>query len=74
MKTFKKYLAFFLLVLVLFSGVIVTAQAAYVNFTDINYGTMYLTDAKISKVVTTTKVYGNYDYLNFYIKSYLKLY
>ncbi|MBE6748029.1 MAG: hypothetical protein E7557_02240 [Ruminococcaceae bacterium] len=70
MKTTKRLLATLLTVIMLFGVVAVVANAASLSTTKSHYGYMLTTDAKISKAVTTVKVYGNYDYINFYINSY----
>lgn len=69
MKTMKRTLATLLMVIMLFGVVAVAAQAASLDFTTSNYGYMIPTDYKIKKQVSTVKVYGNYDYVNFYIHS-----
>lgn len=65
----KKLLSISLAVIMLMCVVCVTASAASLNITRSDYGYMVPTDAKISKVVTVSKLYGNYDYMNFYIES-----
>lgn len=65
----KKLLSISLAVIMLICVVCVTASAASLNITRSDYGYMVPTDAKISKVVTVSKLYGNYDYMNFYIES-----
>lgn len=69
MKKTKRLLMTVLAVIMLLSMVIVGVEAASLDTTSHNYGYMVPTDAKISKAVSTVKVYGNYDYLNFYIQS-----
>ena len=69
MKTTKRLLATLLTVIMLFGVVAVVANAASIKTTTSDYGYMVTTDAKISKAVTTVKVYGNYDYINFFISS-----
>ena len=69
MKKTKRLLMTVLAVIMLLSMVIVGVEAASLDTTSHNYGYMVPTDAKISKTVSTVKVYGNYDYINFYIQS-----
>ncbi len=70
MKKTKRLLSTFLAIIMLFGVVSIVANAASVSTTSQDYGYMVATDAKISKSVGTVKVYGNYDYINFYINSY----
>ncbi len=69
MKTTKRILTTLLAVIMLFGVVVIAAEAANLSTTKTNYGYMITTDAKISKAASTVKVYGNYDYINFYINS-----
>ncbi len=69
MKTTKRILTTLLAVIMLFGVVVIAAEAANLSTTKTNYGYMITTDAKISKAASTVKVYGDYDYLNFYINS-----
>lgn len=70
MKTTKRFIMMIFAAIMLLSVVAVAAEAASLNTTSSDYGYMVTTDVKISKPVSTAKVYGNYDYLNFYINSY----
>ncbi len=69
MKTLKRSLALVLTVILFMSTFAVCAEAATVSTTSTDYGYMALTDTKGTKVVSSTKLYGSYDYLNFYINS-----
>ncbi|MBE6751748.1 MAG: hypothetical protein E7556_04400 [Ruminococcaceae bacterium] len=69
MKKTKRILTTLLAVIMLFGVVVIAAEAANLSTTKTNYGYMITTDAKISKAASTVKVYGNYDYINFYINS-----
>lgn len=69
MKTTKKLLSTLLAIVMLFGVVSIVANAVSIDTTSTNYGYMLTTDAKISKAVSKVKVYGNHDYINFYIKS-----
>ena len=67
MKTFKRILAFALCLVITMSIVSIGAEAVSVSTTSTNYGYMAPTDSKFSKIVSTVKLYGTHDYLNFYI-------
>lgn len=69
MKKIKRVILTFFTVFMLFSIVSVSVQAATISTTSKKYGYMAPTDAKIKKTVKTVKVYGNQDYINFYIDS-----
>ncbi|MBE6802004.1 MAG: fibronectin type III domain-containing protein [Ruminococcaceae bacterium] len=71
MKRTKRILAMALVVVMLMSvmGVAVSAVDYYVPTTSTNYGYMAPTDAKGTKTVSTVKLYGAYDYIDFYISS-----
>ncbi len=68
MKLCKKLLAVMCIVTVLLSTFSICAEAAAVTITETDYGYMMLSDRKVTKEVSSTKLYGNYDYLNFIIK------
>ncbi len=63
MKTSKKLLAVLLVAVMLFSVFAVSASAA-------SLGEIYLVDSKYTKAISSTTLYGNYDYLNFALSSY----
>ncbi len=69
MKTTKRLLSTLLAIVMLFGVVSIVANAVSIDTTSTNYGYMLTTDAKISKAVSTVKVYNTHDYLNFYINS-----
>lgn len=71
MKKTKRILAMALVVVMLMSvmGIAASAVDYYVPTTKTNYGYMAPTDAKGTKTVSTVKLYGNYDYIDFYINS-----
>lgn len=69
MKFFKRSLALFLALVTSISILAVGAQAASVSTTTSDYGYMKPTDSKFTKTVSTVKLYGSYDYINFYIES-----
>ena len=70
MKITKRLLSTLLAIIMLFGVVSIVANAASVSSTSSDYGYMLTTDAKISKAVSTVKVYNTHDYINFYINSY----
>ncbi|MBR2876323.1 MAG: fibronectin type III domain-containing protein, partial [Clostridia bacterium] len=69
MKKIKKTLALLLAVITLFSTVAVVANAADISITGTDYGYITPTDSKMQKSVSTVKMYGSYDYINFYINA-----
>ncbi len=69
MKNFKRSIAIIFVVIVALSVVAVGVQAATVSTTTSDYGYMMPTDSKFTKTVSTVKLYGSYDYINFYIDS-----
>ncbi len=69
MKTTKRFIMMLLTVIMLFSVVAICAQAASLDYTNANYGYMVPTDAKFTKSISTVKLYGDYDYINFLIES-----
>lgn len=69
MKRTKRFIMMILTVIMLFSVVAICAQAASLDYTNANYGSMVPTDAKFTKSISTVKLYGDYDYINFLIES-----
>lgn len=69
MKVLKKSLSLVLALILLVSTFAVAAQAAELSVTNSNYGTMAPTNSKFTSTVSTVKLYGKYDYINFYINS-----
>ncbi|MBE6800007.1 MAG: hypothetical protein E7529_02245 [Ruminococcaceae bacterium] len=70
MKIGKRILSIMLVIVTLVSVVSVSAEALKVVVTDEwNYGYMVPMNNNGSKVLSTVKLYGNYDYLNLYIHS-----
>ncbi len=69
MKKIKRALAILLVMIVSFSVVSVGAEAVSVSTTDGNYGYMIPTNYNFTKSLSTVYLYGNYDYINFYINS-----
>lgn len=47
----------------------IAAQAASVSVGKLNFGYMVPTNAKGTKVLSTVKLYGTYDYIDFYVNS-----
>lgn len=71
MKRTKRILAMALVVVMLMSvmGVAVSAVDYYVPTTKTNYGYMAPSDAKGTKTISTVKLYGAYDYIDFYVNA-----
>ncbi len=67
MKTFKRSIAIIFAVIMALGIVAVGVYAATVSTTNTDYGYMIATDSKFTKNVSTVKLYGTYDYINFYI-------
>ncbi|MBR4286084.1 MAG: hypothetical protein IKT55_00100 [Clostridia bacterium] len=71
MKRIKRTLSIALVLVMLMSvmGVAASAMDYYVPTTSTNYGYLAPSDAKGTKTISTVKLYGNYDYIDFYISS-----
>ncbi len=69
MKILKRSMAMILALIICFSVVAVAVEAVSVTTTNSNYGYMIPTNAKFTKTVSTVKLYGSHDYINFYINS-----
>ncbi len=71
MKKIKRGLSLVLALILLVSVFSVAAGAASVSITNTLYGYMMPTDSKFTEGLSTVKLFGNYDYFNFYITSRL---
>ena len=69
MKIVKKVLSIMMALISLVSVVSISAEALTVKVEDRNYGYMVPVNNKGTKVLSTVKLYGSYDYLNFFIRS-----
>lgn len=69
MKMTKRILAIVMAVVTLVSVMGIAAEAASLAVKKLNLGYMAPTDAKGTKTVQSVKLYGDYDYINFYINS-----
>lgn len=69
MKIAKRVLSIVMAIVTLVSVVSISAEALEVSVEDRNFGYMVPVDNKGTKVISTVKLYGNYDYLNFFIHS-----
>lgn len=67
MKRLKRSIAILFVLIMSISVVAVGVEAASVGTTTRDYGYMMPTDSKYTKTVSAVKLYGTYDYLNFYI-------
>lgn len=67
----KRILSIALVLVMLMSvmGIAASAMDYYVPTTNTNYGYIAPTDAKGTKTISTVKLYGNYDYIDFSISS-----
>ncbi len=69
MKMTKRMLAIVMAIITLVSVMGIVAEAASVTVGELNLGYMAPTNAKGTKTIETVKLYGDYDYINFYINS-----
>lgn len=69
MKPAKRILSIMMVVITLISIVSVSAEAVSVKVSDKNYGYMVPLNNKGTDIVSKVKLYGKYDYLNFFIHS-----
>ena len=69
MKMAKRVLSIMMVIITLVSVVSISAEALSVIVLDRDYGYMVPVNYNGKEVISTVKVYGSYDYINFYIKS-----
>ncbi len=69
MKMTKRVLSIVMTIITLVSFIGIAAEAASVSVNELNLGYMAPTNSKATKLLTTVKLYGDYDYINFYIDS-----
>ena len=69
MRFSKKIISIALALVILISTMSVAVDAASVKVTKLNLGYMKPTNSKGTKIIETVKLYGDYDYINFYINS-----
>ena len=69
MKITKRVLSIVMAIITLVSVMGIVAEAASVTVGELNLGYMAPTNAKGTKTIETVKLYGDYDYINFYINS-----
>lgn len=69
MKLSKRILSILLALIIAMSIVSIGVEAASISATSSNYGYMVPTDSKFNKTLSSVKLYGTYDYFNFYIDS-----
>ena len=65
----KRVLSLVMVVVTLVSFMGIAAEAASVTVSKLNLGYMAPTNSKGTKTIETVKLYGDYDYINFYINS-----
>lgn len=69
MKKFKRSIAIIFVVIMALSVIAVGVHAASLSTTTSDYGYMLPADSKFTKAVSSVKLYGSHDYINFYIAS-----
>ena len=69
MKMAKRMLLVVMVLVTLVSFMGIAAEAASISMSKLNLGYMAPTDSKGTKTIETVKLYGDYDYINFYINS-----
>ncbi len=69
MKKVKRMLSIMLAIVTLVSVVSISAEAFTVEVQDRDFGYMVPVNNKGTKVISTVKMYGSYDYINFYINA-----
>ncbi len=69
MNKMKRVLAVVLVLVTMLSVMSIAVNATSVSTTNTQYGYMMPTDAKGTKTVSSVKLYGENDYINFYINS-----
>ncbi len=69
MKMAKRVLSVFMVIVTLVSFMGIAAEAASISVKKLNLGYMAPTNSKGTKTIETVKLYGDYDYINFYINS-----
>ena len=69
MKITRRILAIAMAVVTLVSVMGIAVEAASLTVSKLNLGYMAPTNSKGTKTVETVKLYGDYDYINFYINS-----
>ncbi len=69
MKMTRRVISIVLVLVTLVSIMGIAAEAASLTVSKLNLGYMAPTNAKGTKTVQSVKLYGDYDYINFYINS-----
>ena len=69
MKMAKRVLSVVMVLVTLVSFMGIAAEAASISMGKLNLGYMAPTNSKGTKTIETVKLYGDYDYINFYINS-----
>ena len=69
MKFSKRLISIAMVLILLVTTMTVAVDAASVKVTKLNLGYMMPTNSKGTKIIETVKLYGDYDYINFYINS-----
>ena len=63
----KRVISVFMVIVTLVSFMGIAAEAASISVSNLNLGYMVPTNTKGTKNLTTVNLYGDYDYINFYI-------
>ncbi|MBQ7116082.1 MAG: fibronectin type III domain-containing protein [Clostridia bacterium] len=69
MKITKRVLSIVMAIITLVSVMGIAAEAANVSVNELNLGYMAPANSKVTKLLSTVRLYGEYDYINFYIES-----
>ena len=69
MKTTKKILSIIMAIITVACAVSIIAEATSVSVDELNLGYMAPTNRKGTKALSTVTLYGDYDYINFCVKS-----
>ena len=69
MKMAKRVLSVVMALVTLVSFMGIAAEAASISMGKLNLGYMAPTNSKGTQTIETVKLYGDYDYINFYINS-----
>ncbi len=69
MKITKRVLSIIMAIITLVCAVSIAVEAASVSINELNLGCMEATNRKGTETLSTVKLYGDYDYINFCVKS-----
>ena len=69
MKMTKRVLSVVMAIVTLVSVMGIAAEAASVSVNELNLGYIAPTNRKGTKILSKVTLYGDYDYINFYVNS-----